>query len=147
MAQIITLKIVLEAPTAGVLFGLQEGKGHDYKTVQTQQSNGENLIFNCSCSVKIAEGKPVSFVGAFAQGKPGENFIYIDIGQLAGQRNTHWNRRLKIPLTGISPEMLQQLATNPQLILETNVAGKGKDGTPNCATVKPFHGWHIHSNS
>jgi Family of unknown function (DUF5990) len=27
-------------------------------------------------------------------------------------------------------------------ILETKVPGTGRDGGPNCATVKPFEGWN-----
>jgi len=29
------------------------------------------------------------------------------------------------------------------VVLQTSVPGKGKDGTPNCATVKPFAGWMV----
>jgi hypothetical protein len=46
------LRIVLEKPPAGVDFGLQEGKGHAYKTVQIQRSNGGNLTFDCTVTVK-----------------------------------------------------------------------------------------------
>jgi hypothetical protein len=31
----VTLKIILESPTPGVDYGLQEGKGADFKTIQT----------------------------------------------------------------------------------------------------------------
>jgi len=27
--------------------------------------------------------------------------------------------------------------------METSIPGTGKDGGPNCATVKPFNGWKI----
>jgi len=27
--------------------------------------------------------------------------------------------------------------------METHVPGTGKDGGSNCATVKPFGGWHL----
>jgi hypothetical protein len=32
---------------------------------------------------------------------------------------------------------------NPQLLFEAIVPGTGKDGGPNCATVKPFAGWRL----
>ena len=38
---------------------------------------------------------------------------------------------------------IDQLIANPNLIMETSVPGTGKDGGPNCATVKPFNGWKI----
>jgi hypothetical protein len=28
-------------------------------------------------------------------------------------------------------------------LLETRVPGTGKDGSPSCATVKPFPGWNV----
>ena len=41
----------------------------------------------------------------FVQGKAGERFVYLDIGRAAGQHDTEWSRRLKVPLRGISREM------------------------------------------
>ena len=39
--------------------------------------------------------------------------------------------------------MIAQVQTESNLIIETHVPGTGKDGTPNCATVKPFAGWKV----
>ena len=86
------------------------------------------------------------FSSPFVQGPYLNNFIYLDIGTLAGQIGS-WQRRLKIPLTGITWEIVDQLKTESNLILETKVPGTAKDGTPNCATVKPFDGWQIISTS
>ena len=81
--------------------------------------------------------------GHFVQGQAGNKFIYIDIGTYAGQTNTSWARRLKIPLTGITWEDIDKLYANPNFILEASVPGTGRDGGPNCATVKPFNGWQL----
>ena len=77
------------------------------------------------------------------QGPVGERFVYIDIGTCAGQIDSNWSRRLKIPLRGITWNMIQQLETNAHSFLETHVPGVGRDGGPNCATVKPFDGWKL----
>jgi len=79
------------------------------------------------------------------QGPTNGRFIYIGIGTLAGQLGSIWSRRLKIPLQGITWEMIEQLLDDSNSILETRVPGTGKDGTPNCATVKPFDGWYVTS--
>ena len=42
------LRIVLVAPPAGVDFGLQDGKGSDYRTIQKQRSRGADLSFDCT---------------------------------------------------------------------------------------------------
>ena len=38
------LRIILVAPITGVDFGIQEGKGHDYKTIQIQMAACLNQI-------------------------------------------------------------------------------------------------------
>lgn len=48
----VQLRIVLVAPPPGVDFGLQEGKGNEYTTIQKQRSKGNYLIFTFSITVK-----------------------------------------------------------------------------------------------
>src|SRR5687768_6358288 len=143
MEREVTLRIVLEEPTAGVDFGLQKGRGNDYETIQTQRSKGQDLNFDFTVRAK-ATGKdaPPNFLGPFVQGPTGERFVYIDIGTYAGQTETCWSRRLKIPLRGITWQMIEEVIEGKSL-LETRVAGKGKDGSPSCATPKPFSGWKL----
>lgn len=138
----LSLKIVLERPTPGVDYGLQKGRGNDYETVQTQRAANKDLTFEFS--VRISEdkdGKP-NFLGPFAQGTAAGRFVYLDIGTYAGQQNTGWSRRLKIPLVGIDWKSIEAAAKSRKA-LEARVAGTGKDGGPTCGTIKPFTGWHI----
>ena len=139
----LSLSIILTKPTAGVLFGLQEGSGNPYNTIHKQLSTGDDLQFHFTVMVKGDAQKDAEpkWSGPYVQGPSGSKFVYIDIGTYAGQHNTHWARRLKIPLTGISWQLLQSLKPSQQL--EAIVPGVGKDGGPNCATVKPFDGWHV----
>jgi hypothetical protein len=134
----LNLLIILEDPPPGVDFGLQKGSGDPYETVQTQRSSTGDLRFELS--VRVREGKDglPNFLGPFTQGPAQQRFVYIDIGTYAGQTNTVWSRRLKIPLRGITWELIKKGKT-----LETRVPGTGKDGGPNCATVKPFAGWGV----
>ena len=48
----ILLRIVLVAPPSGVDFGIQEGKGHDFTTIQKQRSKGLDLSFQFAVPVK-----------------------------------------------------------------------------------------------
>ena len=143
MNQELTLKIVLENPPGGIDFGLQKGSGNKYETIQIQRSGDKDLEFEFEITVKLNNDGLPNFLGAFVQGPPAQRFIYIDIGTCAGQRDTGWSRRLKIPLTGISLDTIKELSANSNKILEARVPGTGKDNGPNCATVKPFYGWHI----
>ena len=130
------LLIVLESPPPGIDFGLQKGSGNNYETVQIQRSAKGNLRFEFS--VRVREGKDgrPNFLGPFVQGPANERFVYIDIGSYAGQTETLWARRLKIPLRGITWDQIKK-----GKVLQVRVPGTGKDGSPTCATVKPFAGW------
>ncbi len=141
----IKLQIVLCKPTPGVVFGLQKGAGNNYQTVQKQQASSGDLCFDFAIKIKGDNKKDESpkFSGDFAQGPSGSKFIYLDIGTAAGQIGSPWSRRLKVPLTGITWNEIDSLAHHPASFLKTLVAGTGKDGSPNCATVKPFNGWHL----
>ena len=138
----IKIRIILETPPAGVVYGLQNGKGIPYQTIHKQISDGQSLVFEFNIDLKQPIDVSPDFSGPIAQGPLNNRFIYINIGTSAGQIDSIWQRRLKIPLTGISKETIDQICIS-NLALETTVPGTGKDGTPNCATVKPFAGWHI----
>jgi hypothetical protein len=135
--------IVLEKPPAGVDYGLQKGKGSIYETIQKQRSTANDLQFEFTAKIKNGKNGTPDFSGSFIQGQAGERFVYIDIGTCAGQANTEWSRRLKIPLRGITSGMIDKLQGDSGMVLETKVPGRGKDGGPNCATVKPFDGWRL----
>jgi len=141
----IILQIALIKPTRDVDFGLQKGSGNNYETVQKQRADSQDLFFKFPVKVKGERQKDLlpKFSGYFVQGPAGNKFIYIDIGNCAGQTKTVWARRLKIPLTGITWKDIDKLNADPGLILETSVPGTGPDGGPNCATVKPFDGWQL----
>ena len=141
----ITLRIILLQPTAGVVFGLQKGSGSDYETIQKQTSDSKDLLFSFEIKTKGERSKDSSpkLSGPFVQGPTAGKFVYIDIGTCAGQTGTPWSRRLKIPLTGITWNMVDQIVADPNLVLECRVPGTGKDGGPNCATVKLFDGWKL----
>lgn len=140
----LTLRITLEQPPAGVDFGVQKGKGNSYETIQTQRSKGKDLSFEFTVRVKTgAKATAPNFLGPFVHGPTGERFIYIDIGTCAGQTGTHWSRRLKIPLKGITSDAIDTALADDRLMFEARVAGTGKDGGPTCGTVKPFAGWKL----
>jgi hypothetical protein len=142
--QSLRFRIVLVKPPAGVVFGIQMGKGANYVTEQKQQLKRNDLRFEFALGLAAGDqpGLP-DFRGPGVQGRRGERFVYIDIGQYAGQTDTPWARRLKVPLAGITREMVSTAADDPKAILETRVPGTGRDGGPNCATVKPFDGWTL----
>ena len=132
------LRIILEQPPKGVDFGLQKGRGTFYETVQTKKFSGKDLIFEFTIDVKQDGKASPGFAGPFVQGPAGERFVYIDIGKYAGQADSVWGGRLKVPLNGITTAMIHSGE-----FLETRVPGTARDGSPAVATVKPFAGWKL----
>jgi Family of unknown function (DUF5990) len=141
----IKVKIRLQQPVTGVMYGLQKGTGHNYQTIQQQLAADADLNFEMEIGIRgdpLKDAAP-SFSGLFVHGPKSAQFLYIDIGASAGQPGSVWRRRLKIPLVSISWEMIGKLKGDELSYLITDVPGKAKDGTPNCATVKPFSGWRL----
>jgi hypothetical protein len=139
MACALTLRLIVSQPPSGVDFALQKGNGNNYEPVQKQRSDGGDLIFEFQPSIKEnASDRIAEVAGPFVQGPRGKRFVYVDIGTYAGQADSCWSRRLKIPLEGIPAK-----AARNGGVLEARVPGTGKDGEPNCATVKEFQGWKV----
>jgi hypothetical protein len=139
----ITLQIILTRPTPDVMYGLQKGYGSNYETVQKSNPSGD-LSFQFSIKVKgdRSKEKLPRFSGSNVHGPSDDKFVYIDIGTAAGQTDSIWSRRLKIPLTRLPGRILIHYPKS-KFNNETHVHGTDKDGGPNCATVKPFEGWQF----
>jgi len=140
----LTLRIVLEQPTAGVDFGLQSGHGNAYEIIQKQRSNGKDLKFELAVAVKPGRKDDLPhFSGPFVQGPAGDKFVYINIGTYAGQTGTPWSRRLKITLKDITWDLIKS-----ERVLVAHIPGTGKDGGPSCASewrkrVGADWGWQL----
>ena len=124
----IILCLTLEKPTAGVDFALQKGRGRPFTTEQSQRSTGRDLKFEFPVVVKMGKDGAPDFAGPYVQGAAGERFFYINIGTYAGQTDTPWSRRLKVPLYLI---VWDTIASGN--ILTATIPGAGKDGGPSCA--------------
>jgi hypothetical protein len=139
MARGLTLRIVIEQPPPGVDFALQQGKGSTCEPVQKQRSKGNDLVFEFQPSIRDGVSDSMAAVGGpFVQGPPRQRFVYLDIGTHAGQADSCWSRRMKIPLEGIPMKIVRTGG-----VLEARVPGTGRDGSPNCASVKDFEGWKV----
>lgn len=124
----IRLRVILRKPTAGVDFGLQKGRGGKHEVVQKQRSTGKDLKFEFEVGVKTDNSGAPDFSGPYVQGARGDRYLYIDIGTCAGQENTCWSRRLKIPLNRITSDLINSGST-----LIADIPGSGRDGGPSCA--------------
>jgi len=82
--------------------------------------------------IRIAPGPRFYGEQVRSQG-PERRFVYIAIGQQAGDGASCWNRRMKIDIHDIAPALLEKGMKGK--VLEGSVQGTGSDGTPACASV------------
>jgi hypothetical protein len=126
----IPMRIVIENPVLGVLHSLQSG---DTGILDAKRSKaGEPLAFDFPA--RIAPG-PKFFGDQVRREGPTRRFVYIRIGQSAGDHASEWTRRMKIDVHDIPQDLLDR-AMKREGTVELTVNGTGKDGSPACATVK-----------
>jgi hypothetical protein len=128
---VVKLRIIIEQPVIGVLHSLQ---AKDEQPLDPKYSReGEPLLFDFP--VRIGPG-PKFFGDQVRREGPVRRFVYIRVGQYAGDPSSPWSRRMKIDIHDIGNDLLDR-AANSGGVIETTVIGTGKDGTPSCATVRP----------
>lgn len=125
----IALRIVVERPVPGVRHSLQakDDTPLDPKT----SADGEALAFDLK--IRVAPG-PKFFGDQIRREGPERRFVYVRVGQSAGDCMSPWSRRMKIDVHDL-PTALREAAMRGEGVLEITVNGTGKDGTPACATV------------
>ena len=130
----IRLRLVVEGPVPGVRHSLQDKKNRPVDAKISR--NGEPLAF----AVPVRVGPGPKFFGEQVRSEgPERRFVYIAIGQQAGDSASCWSRRMKIDIHAVAPPLLDGAMTGAMLV--GTVAGTGKDGTPACATVPV--GWRL----
>ena len=128
------LRIVVEDPVPGLQLALQRGSSAAAEIVGAAASSGGSLVFELSVSVNgaLPDGRP-RLVGPFVQGPPADRFIYLCVGEMAGQAGSAWRGRVKVPLGGLTWEIIEALP--PGARLEARTPGRGRNAGPALATV------------
>jgi hypothetical protein len=144
MNRSLPLRITLIKPLRGVPLCLQQGKDD---LVPPSSVSGELVSFDFT--VNIANDRmdePPNLRGKSVQGPPAGRFVYVNSGTYAGQADSCWSRRAKVPLAGITWELIEETLAKSGAVLEACIAGTAGDGGPACATVRLLEGgWKIQS--
>ena len=121
---------------------LQKGKGELIEPTSVKPV-AVTFDFTVRVGPPRAGGAP-TFLGPFTQGPPGGRFVYVNVGKKAGQHDSPWERRAKIPLTSITAAQVKAALAKPGARLEVHFDGRGRDGGPTCAMVKlPDGAWQL----
>lgn len=137
----IPLRVTVVAPPADIAYAMQRGRDELH---QRTRSTGADLSFDFSVRVRAAAKGGLNFLGPFTQGAPSVRFVYVNMGTAAGDAESPWARRAKVPLMGITEALVDQVVKTPGARLEARYAGTAKDGLPSCASVKLLgDGWTL----
>ncbi|MDQ8027502.1 MAG: DUF5990 family protein [Brevundimonas sp.] len=128
----ITLRLTIADPVPGVRYSLQLDDAPHEPVTATEAP--------LSFDVPVRLSDDGRFLGPFVRREGKERrFVYIRIGISAGDHASEWSRRAKIDIHDIPPALLDRASAGA--VLEVVLPGRGKDGTPACATVRPVRGW------
>ena len=128
----ITLRLTIADPVPGVRYSLQK----DDAPVEPVTASDGPLSFDVP--IRLSDDGRV--LGPFVRREgPQRRFVYIRIGTSAGDHAAAWSRRAKIDIHDIPPALLDKARAGA--VLEVVLPGRGKDGSPACATVRPVKGW------
>jgi hypothetical protein len=141
----IGLRITLYRVPPGVRFALQKGKsgamGHP-ELLPPTRIDPTSISFDFTVRVAPDKlGARQRFLGEFTQGPADERFVYVNSGRGAGQLDTEWNRRAKIPLTTITPALIDAVRSTPNTVLLIEIEGKAADGGPVVASRLSSTDW------
>ena len=128
----ITLRLTLADPVSGVRYSLQK----DDMPFEPVTATDAPLSFDGA--VRLSEDG--RFLGPFVRREgPTRRFVYIRIGQSAGDHASPWTRRAKIDIHDIPTDLLTLARAGRTL--EIVLPGRLPDGSPTCATVRSATGW------
>lgn len=128
----ITLRLTIADPVPGVRYSLQQDDAPFEPVTAAETPLSFDVPIRLSADNRV--------LGPFVRREgPQRRFVYIRIGQSAGDHASCWTRRAKIDIHDIPLALLDQARAGRTL--EVVLPGKGEDGSPACATVRPTTGW------
>ena len=136
------LRLKILRPPSGVQFCVQRGGS---ELVDVVVSTDADLSFDLVIRAQpAANGDLVRFLGPFTHGPPAARFLYVCSGTCAGQLDSCWTRRAKIPLSGIAWPLVEQACATSNARLQARFDGRARDGGPACATIRLLDGgWRL----
>ncbi len=130
------LRVVVEDPVPGLALALQRGQAAKATLAAPTRRSAGAVEFELQVTVegRLPDGRP-RLLGPFVQGPPGARFVYLSVGRYAGQADSAWAGRVKVPLADISWADVEGLDPGAGR-LTARVAGRSPKGGPALASVR-----------
>jgi hypothetical protein len=131
MPDAVTLRLIIDDPVPGVRYSLQK----DDLPFEPRTAGDGPMTFEVSVTLH-PDGR---LTGPFVRREGAERrFVHIRIGTSAGDHASAWSRRAKIDIHDIPAALRLDGA-----VLEARLPGRGRDGSPACATVRRLGDWKV----
>ncbi|MDM0036928.1 DUF5990 family protein [Variovorax sp. J22P271] len=129
------LRIVVEEPVRGLTLALQQGSAGKATLLPPARASSSAVTFELEVTVdgSLPDGRP-RLLGALVQGPPDARFVYLAVGKRAGQVESPWDGRVKVPLGGLGRDHIEQLPPGGRLV--ARIAGQSSKGAPALASVR-----------
>jgi len=129
------LCIVVEEPVRGLALALQRGQAGKATLLPPARNSSASVAFDLEVTVdgSLPDGRP-RLLGPFVQGPPDARFVYLAVGMRAGQVESPWDGRVKVPLGGLGWDQIEELAPKGRLV--ARMAGQSSKGGPALASVQ-----------
>jgi Family of unknown function (DUF5990) len=126
---------VVADPVPGLAIVLQRGQAAKVSGVAPASRSADSVVFDLGVTVNgaLPDGRP-RLLGPFVQGPPDARFVYLIVGKYAGQADSEWAGRVKVPLGGLGWAQIEALAPGGRLV--ARIAGQSPKGGPALASVK-----------
>ena len=135
------VRIVVVHPPADVSFAVQEGRSGLLPPIEVHK---DQIAFRFVVRLGMeTRGNDPNFLGPFAQGPRGGRFVYVNSGRHAGQEDSCWDRRAKIPLGGLTWSLVKSALAKRGGVVEARMNGVGRDGGPACGSVALLGKWRV----
>jgi hypothetical protein len=132
----LSLRVVVDDPVPGLALALQRGQAEKASLVPPTRQATDAVVFDFDVTVDggLPDGRP-RLLGPFVQGPPGARFVYLSVGRYAGQTDSQWAGRVKVPLADISWALIEVLGPGASP-LTARIAGRSPKGGPALASVR-----------
>jgi hypothetical protein len=129
------IRIVVEDPVPGLAIALQRGKADKVTLVPPTSRSPDAVVFDLDVTVdgRLPDGRP-RLLGPCVQGPPEARFVYLALGRYAGQPNSEWGGRVKVPLGDLGWDQINALPAGARLA--ARIAGQSPKGGPALASMR-----------
>jgi hypothetical protein len=129
------IRIVVADPVPGLAIALQRGQGANTSLVPPASRPTDEVAFDLEVTLdgRLPDGRP-RLLGPYVQGPPGGRFVYLAVGKYAGQADSPWAGRVKVPLGDLGWVEIEALSPGKRLV--ARIPGRSPKGGPALASLR-----------